>query len=74
MSEKANEYLAELTELEKKLECMGIETGDLVFEKSAINNYKEVLGKFDSYDPQTQEIILEDVRRDIDRIKLSYKI
>lgn len=74
MSEKAQDYIRQLDEIKGKLESSGAGQEAIEFEKTGIEKYKSVLSNIDTYDKEVQGIILEDVARDIARMKMAYKI
>ena len=74
MSEKAQDYIRQLDEIKGKLESSGAGQEAIEFEKLGIEKYKSVLSNIDTYDKEVQGIILEDVARDMARMKMAYKI
>ena len=74
MSEKAQDYIRQLDEIKGKLESSGAGQEAIEFEKTGIEKYKSVLSNIDTYDKEVQGIILEDVARDMARMKMAYKI
>jgi len=74
MSEKAQDYIRQLDEIKRKLESSGAGQEAIEFEKLGIEKYKSVLSNIDTYDKEVQGIILEDVARDMARMKMAYKI
>jgi len=74
MSEKAQDYIRQLDEIKGKLESSGAGQEAIEFEKTGIEKYKSVLSNIGTYDKEVQGIILEDVARDIARMKMAYKI
>lgn len=75
MSEKtAQSYLEKLAMMEKKLLKSTSPGGEIQLERNVIKDYMQVLQNFGSYDPKTQQIILEDLDRDITRITKGYQL
>ena len=69
MIEKARGYIKKLDDIERNLGHSSMNKEELEREKLAIKGYKSALAKFNTFGPETQEIILENVEMYLARIK-----
>ena len=74
MSEQAvQDYLGKLDRLERKMLNAALPSGDTMLERGTIENYRQQLRHFGSYDPAMQEMLMEELDRDISRINARYR-